>query len=78
MLEPRQVIDTRKTNWTLYFAKRNLFLKNCRSLYIHVSFGYRNQRDIPKIIKDNIIYCTLTPYIEDIRGQWLFTVIVYL
>ena len=57
MLEPRQVIDTRKTNWTLYFAKRNLFLKNGRSLYIHVSFGYRNQRDIPKIIKDNIIYC---------------------
>ena len=57
MLEPRQVIDTRKTNWTLYFAKRNLFLKNNRSLYIHVSFGYRNQRDIPKIIKDNIIYC---------------------
>ena len=57
MLEPRQVIDTRRTNWTLYFAKRNLFLKNNRSLYIHVSFGYRNQRDIPKIIKDNIIYC---------------------
>ena len=57
MLEPRQVIDTRKTNWTLYFAKRNLFLKNGRSLYIHVSFGYRNQRDIPKIIKDNISYC---------------------
>ena len=56
-LEPRQVIDTHKTNWTLYFAKRNLFLKNGRSLYIHVSFGYRNQRDIPKIIKDNIIYC---------------------
>ena len=56
-LEPRQVIDTCKTNWTLYFAKRNLFLKNNRSLYIHVSFGYRNQRDIPKIIKDNIIYC---------------------
>ena len=56
-LEPRQVIDTRRTNWTLYFAKRNLFLKNGRSLYIHVSFGYRNQRDIPKIIKDNIIYC---------------------
>ena len=56
-LEPRQVIDTCKTNWTLYFAKRNLFLKNGRSLYIHVSFGYRNQRDIPKIIKDNIIYC---------------------
>ena len=56
-LEPRQVIDTRRTNWTLYFAKRNLFLKNNRSLYIHVSFGYRNQRDIPKIIKDNIIYC---------------------
>ena len=26
-------------------------------MYIHVSFGYRNQRDIPKIIKDNIIYC---------------------
>ena len=77
-LEPRQVIDTCKTNWTLYFAKRNLFLKNGRSLYIHVSFGYRNQRDIPKIIKDNIIYCTLTPYIFDIRGQWLFTVIVYL
>ena len=56
-LEPRQVIDTCKTNWTLYFAKRNLFLKNNRSLYIHVSFGYRNQRDIPKLIKDNIIYC---------------------
>ena len=56
-LEPRQIIDTCKTNWTLYFAKRNLFLKNNRSLYIHVSFGYRNQRDIPKIIKDNIIYC---------------------
>ena len=56
-LEPRQVIDTRRTNWTLYFTKRNLFLKNGRSLYIHVSFGYRNQRDIPKIIKDNIIYC---------------------
>ena len=55
--EPRQMIDTCKTNWTLYFTKRNLFLKNGRSLYIHVSFGYRNQRDIPKIIKDNIIYC---------------------
>ena len=69
MLEPRQVIDTCKTNWTLYFAKRNLFLKNNRSLYIHVSFGYRNQRDIPKSIKDNIIYCTLASYIFDIRGQ---------
>ena len=56
-LEPRQVIDTRKTNWTLYFVKRNLFLKNNHSLYIHVSFGYRNQRDISKFIKDNIVCC---------------------
>lgn len=54
-LEPRQVRDTYKTNWILYFHKRMIVRKNYQ-IYILVSFGYRNNKRFKKSIRDTMLY----------------------
>ena len=54
-LEPRQVRDTYKTNWILYFHKRMIVRKNDQ-IYILVSFGYRNNKRFKKSIRDTMLY----------------------
>ena len=54
-LEPRQVRNTYKTNWILYFHKRMIVRKNYQ-IYILVSFGYRNNKRFKKSIRDTMIY----------------------
>lgn len=54
-LEPRQVRDTYKTNWILYFHKRMIVRKNYQ-IYILVSFGYCNNKRFKKSIRDTMLY----------------------
>ncbi len=54
-LEPRQVRDTYRTNWILYFHKR-IVIRRDNQIYILVSFGYRNNKRFKKSIRDTMLY----------------------
>lgn len=56
-LLPRQVKDTSKTNWLLYFTKRTIVNVN-NVLMIYISFGYRNHKRLSESIKTQM-FCAI-------------------